>query len=137
MVWKNQGLVDSTSNNFGDDREAIGPVNKLVPMQGGGKAGSNTPELWDRAKGLFRPTTKYRSVKPGSGTIGGANDGVIDKFKGFFANRGGSVESGGAGGGGGTTSSTYAQYFGVAAIGLAVGDLAGSIYNKRKSKRKR
>lgn len=139
--FKSRGLVQSIMPSFRDDfesTETTGPVNKMQPMQqsqGGFKSGSNTPGLWDRAKNLFRPTTKYRSVTPGSGTVGGATNTPIDKLKGLFANKTGSVESGGAGGS--TSYATYAQYAGVASVGLAFGDLAGSIYNKRKSKRKK
>ena len=141
MVWKNQGLIDSTNPKFGDGQSDIGPVNKLTPMQGGFKSGSNTPGFFGSIKNLFTPKTKYRTVAPSSGTVGGAKDGIIDKGKMFWDRSifGGkskaSVSEGGAGGG--TTISTYAQYFGVAAVGLAVGDLAGSVYNKRKSKRKK
>lgn len=135
MKWKNQGLIDSILPKFGDGVDTTGPANKITPMSSNSR-GSNTPSFFQSIGNLFKPTTKYRRVEAGSGTIGGATDTPIDKFKGFFtsnSDKTGAVESGGAGGG--STLSTTTQYAGIAGIGLAAGDLAGSWYNKRKSKR--
>lgn len=110
-MWKNHGLVQSLIPSFGEEFESAnttGPVNKLTPLAGESTAGT---------------TGFFSGVKKFFGPVGGE--------PGYFGTKSSSATSGGSSG----TYSTITQYAGVAAIGLAVGDFAGSVYNKRKKKR--
>lgn len=125
--FKSRGLLQSIMPTFKDDfesTETTGPVNKMQPLpeaQGVNKGVS----YWDKMKGLYSKASTF-----------GSDKGEKMSFsKSFFGRGEGSTAATETTTG--TASGTYAQYFGVAAIGLAVGDFAGSVYNKRKSKRKK